>query len=113
MKEAFQNIVGSVGIGVITLVVTAAVGGELRAPVPGELGEPGEPGWRDAVGGEDRLAFGELEKESLKLGLCRPERLAFPDSTSFSSESFTWEKRESNQNTSSNVSSILQTNSGS
>lgn len=75
-------------------MVTAAVGGELRAPVPGELGEPGEPGWRDAVGGEDRLGFGELEKESLKLGLCRPERLAFPVSTSFSSESFTWEKRE-------------------
>lgn len=78
-------------------MVTAAIGGELRAPVPGELGEPGEPGepgWRDAVGGEDRLGFGELEKESLKLGLCRPERLAFPVSTSFSSESFTWEKRE-------------------
>lgn len=79
-------------------MVTAAVGGELRAPVPGELGEPGEPGWRDAVGGEDRLGFGELEKESLKLGLCRPERLAFPVNTSFSSESFTWGKNRKKSN---------------
>lgn len=69
--------------------MTAAVGGELRAPVPGELGEPGEPGWRDAVGGDERLALGELENESLKLGLWRPERLDFPVNTSLSSESFT------------------------
>lgn len=76
-----------------TFVVTAAVGGEFLVPVPGEPGDPGEPGCSEAVGGEDRLGLVELEKDSLKLGLCLPDKLDFPDKTSFSSASFT-EKEE-------------------
>lgn len=75
-------------------MVTAAAGGELLVPEPGDPGEPGEPGCREAVGGEDRLGLGELEKDSLKLGLCRPDRLDFPDKTSFSSDSFTEKDNE-------------------
>lgn len=67
-----------------TFVVTvAAVGGEPLAP------DPGEPGRSDA-GGLDRLVLVvEPEKESLKLGLWRPDRLLDLPRTSLSSESFT------------------------
>ncbi|TNN62406.1 hypothetical protein EYF80_027417 [Liparis tanakae] len=72
----------------VTFVVTV-VDGELRAPEPGEPGDPGEPGFKEADdGGLDRLVLVEPEKESLKLGFCRPDKLDFP-STSFSSVSFT------------------------
>lgn len=77
-----------------TFVVTAAVGGEFLVPVPGDPGDPGEPGCSEAVGGEDRLGLVELEKDSLKLGLCLPDKLDFPDKTSFSSASFTVTKRQ-------------------
>lgn len=75
-------------------MVTAAVGGEFLVPVPGDPGDPGEPGCSDAAGGEDRLGLVELEKDNLKLGLCLPDKLDFPDKTSFSSESFTERQNE-------------------
>lgn len=78
-------------------MVTAAVGGEFLVPVPGDPGDPGEPGCSEAVGGEDRLGLVELEKDSLKLGLCLPDKLAFPDSTSFSSASFTVTEKHQEQ----------------
>lgn len=72
--------------------MTAVGGGELRAPEPGDPGEPGEPGdpgFREADdGGLDRLVLVEPEKDSLKLGFCRPDNVGFP-STSFSSVSLT------------------------
>lgn len=72
-----------------TFVVTAVVEGELRAPGPGDPGDPGEPGFSEAEeGGLERLVLVEPEKDSLKLGFCRPDKLDFP-STSLSSESFT------------------------
>lgn len=81
---------------VVTVLVEA--GEELRAVDPGDPGDPGEPGCETGeeegeVEGEEedeeRLeALGELEKESLKLGLCLPERLDLGN-TSFSSGSFT------------------------
>ena len=71
------------------MVGTAAAGGEFREPDPGDPGEPGEPGLSEAEeGGLDRLLFVEPENESLKLGLCLPDRPDFPR-TSLSSESFT------------------------
>ena len=76
-----------------TFVVMAVVGGELRAPEPGEPGDPGEPGFSGPEeGGLDRLVLVEPEKDSLKLGLCLPDRLDLP-STSLSSVSFTCERR--------------------
>lgn len=85
-----------------TLVVTVVVeaGEELRGVAPGDPGEPGDPGCEtgdeegeveDEEEEEERLeALGELEKESLKLGLCLPDRLDLGN-TSFSSGSFTVE----------------------
>lgn len=55
---------------------------------PGDPGDPGEPGRFVAGDWLVRLVFVPLERESLKLGLCRPERFVFR-STSFSSLSFT------------------------
>lgn len=80
-----------------TLVVIAAVWDVLLGTEPGEPGDPGDPG---EPGEPGRLAAGDwlvrevlvpLERESLKLGLCRPERFVFR-STSFSSLSFTKNK---------------------
>lgn len=75
-----------------------AVGGEPLAPDPGDPGEPGEPGCNEAEGGGlDRLVLVvEPEKDSLKLGLWRPDRLLDLPRTSFSSESFTvwWRDRD-------------------
>ena len=74
---------------ICTFVVTVVVGGELRTPEPGDPGDPGEPGFSEAdEGGLDRLVLVEPEKESLKLGFCRPDKLDFPR-TSLSSGSFT------------------------
>lgn len=55
---------------------------------PGDPGDPGEPGRFVAGDWLERVVFVPLERESLKLGLCRPERFVFR-STSFSSLSFT------------------------
>lgn len=55
---------------------------------PGDPGDPGEPGRFAAGDWLVRLVFVPLDRESLKLGLCRPERFVFK-STSFSSLSFT------------------------
>lgn len=75
-----------------TFVVTAVVGGELRATEPGDLGDPGDPGdpgFNEAdEGGLDRLVLVDPEKESLKLGFCLPDKVDFPN-TSLSSVSFT------------------------
>lgn len=77
-----------------TLVVIAAIWDVLLETDPGDPGDPGEPGDPGDPGkllADDwlvRLAFVPLEKESLKLGLWRPERFVFRR-TSFSSLSLT------------------------
>lgn len=90
-------------------MVTVVVEGELRAPEPGDPGDPGDPGFNEADdGGLDRLVLVEPEKESLKLGFCRPDKLDFP-STSLSSVSFTASREADRKRSIQNVPSVTTT----